>query len=32
MPSRYTTSVLDLKNDRMVPIYRCTDCDHEVWR
>lgn len=31
-PARYLSSILDLKNDQMVPIYRCDECQHEVWK
>ncbi|WP_256809417.1 hypothetical protein [Bradyrhizobium sp. Bra64] len=30
-PSRFTTSILDLKNDRPVQIYRCDRCREEIW-
>lgn len=31
MPSRYTTSILDVKKDRPVAIYHCSECHEEVW-
>jgi len=31
LPSRYTVSILDVKSDRLVPIYRCYDCREEIW-
>jgi hydrogenase maturation factor len=31
-PSRYITSMLDVKRDRSVLIYRCDSCREEIWR
>jgi len=31
MPARYFTSLLDVKRNRSVLIYRCDGCREEIW-
>ena len=31
MPSHYTNSILDVAHDKLVKIYRCFDCEEEIW-
>ncbi len=30
-PARYMTSILDVQQNRSVPIYRCDPCGQEIW-
>ena len=30
-PARYMTSILDVKRDRLVRIFRCDPCKKEIW-
>ena len=32
LPPRFMTSILDVKQNRSVFIYRCDPCGEEVWR
>ncbi|MDN4986659.1 hypothetical protein KUL72_12555 [Bradyrhizobium arachidis] len=31
-PSRYITSMLDVRRDRSILIYRCDTCREEIWQ
>ena len=30
-PARYMTSILDVKRDRLVRLFRCDPCKKEIW-
>ncbi len=32
LPARYITSILDVKRDRAVMVYRCAPCGEEIWK
>ncbi len=31
-PARFVTSVLDIRLDKQVLVYRCDSCQDEIWR